>query len=233
MKDAAIIGASIACMATAAHLQARGLSTIVFEAHVQPGGCAGFYWRKGSAFDVGATGKATLMNVLTIEKIAIPRGTLVASVFPRTDYADAYRAKLPAGAPRDIDAITRASFSAAPRWVHALMALRDRIVSVIGLKTSGKGERNLENLTFEPGASFGVFRVFARNADEILLGEDDRHLDFRVSVLRQTEDATDWVVVSTVVRFNNWLGRAYFLPVRLFHRLIVPAMIRSAIRKQM
>jgi len=168
-----------------------------------------------------------------IEKIAIPRGTLVASVFPRTDYADAYRAKLPAGAPRNIDAIARASFSAAPRWVRALMALRDGIVSVVGLKTSGKGERTLENLTFEPGASFGVFRVFARNADEILLGQDDRHLDFRVSVLRQTEDATDWVVVSTVVRFNNWLGRAYFTPVRLFHRLIVPAMIRSAIRKQM
>jgi phytoene dehydrogenase-like protein len=47
MKDVAIIGAGIAGMATAARLQARGLSTIVFEAHVQPGGCAGFYRRKG------------------------------------------------------------------------------------------------------------------------------------------------------------------------------------------
>ncbi len=55
MKDVAIIGAGIAGMATAARLQARGLSTIVFEAHVQPGGCAGFYRRKGFAFDVAAT----------------------------------------------------------------------------------------------------------------------------------------------------------------------------------
>ena len=42
-------------MATAVRLQARGLSTIVFEAHGQPGGCAGFYRRDGFSFDVGAT----------------------------------------------------------------------------------------------------------------------------------------------------------------------------------
>ena len=67
----------------------------------------------------------------------------------------------------------------------------------------------------------------------ILLGEDDRHLDFRLSVLRQRGGTADWVVVSTVVRFNNWLGRAYFLPVRPLHQLIVPAILRSALRKQM
>src|SRR6266404_9087630 len=55
MYDAAIIGGGIAGMATAARLQARGLSTVVFEAHGQPGGCAGFFRRRGFAFDVGAT----------------------------------------------------------------------------------------------------------------------------------------------------------------------------------
>ncbi|MEO8608255.1 MAG: NAD(P)/FAD-dependent oxidoreductase [Chloroflexota bacterium] len=53
--DVAIIGGGIAGMATAARLQAKGLSTIVFEAHGQPGGCAGFFRRKGFSFDVGAT----------------------------------------------------------------------------------------------------------------------------------------------------------------------------------
>lgn len=45
----------MAGMAAAARLQAHGLATIVFEAHGQPGGCAGFYRRKGFSFDVGAT----------------------------------------------------------------------------------------------------------------------------------------------------------------------------------
>src|SRR5437763_1398757 len=51
----AVIGGGIAGMATALRLQAAGLSTIVFEAHGQPGGCAGFFRRRGFAFDVGAT----------------------------------------------------------------------------------------------------------------------------------------------------------------------------------
>src|SRR5881409_3174075 len=55
MFDVAIIGGGIAGLATAARLQAQGLATVVFEAHGQPGGCAGFYRRKGFAFDVGAT----------------------------------------------------------------------------------------------------------------------------------------------------------------------------------
>src|SRR5947209_16164407 len=51
----AVIGAGVAGMAVAARLQARGLFTVVFEAHGQPGGCAGYFRRRGFAFDVGAT----------------------------------------------------------------------------------------------------------------------------------------------------------------------------------
>lgn len=55
MIDVAIIGAGMAGMATAARLQKQGFSTMVFEAHGRPGGCAGFFRRRGFAFDVGAT----------------------------------------------------------------------------------------------------------------------------------------------------------------------------------
>ena len=55
MVDVAIVGGGIAGMATAARLQARGLSTIVLESHGQPGGCAGYFRRKQFSFDVGAT----------------------------------------------------------------------------------------------------------------------------------------------------------------------------------
>jgi C-3',4' desaturase CrtD len=55
MYDLAVIGGGMAGMACAARLQARGLNAVVFEAHGQPGGCAGFFRRRGFAFDVGAT----------------------------------------------------------------------------------------------------------------------------------------------------------------------------------
>ncbi|MFN0017660.1 MAG: phytoene desaturase family protein [Pirellulaceae bacterium] len=55
MYDVAVLGGGISGMATAARLQAAGLTTIVVESHGQLGGCAGFFRRKGFAFDVGAT----------------------------------------------------------------------------------------------------------------------------------------------------------------------------------
>src|SRR6266702_6702082 len=54
LYDVGVVGGGIAGIATAARLQAQGLSTVVFEAHGQPGGCAGFFRRSGFAFDVGA-----------------------------------------------------------------------------------------------------------------------------------------------------------------------------------
>jgi C-3',4' desaturase CrtD len=53
--DVAVIGCGIAGMATALRLQSKGLSTVIIEAHGQPGGCAGYFRRKGFVFDVGAT----------------------------------------------------------------------------------------------------------------------------------------------------------------------------------
>ncbi len=55
MYDVAVVGGGMAGVATAARLQARGLSTVVLEAHGRPGGCAGSYRRRGFSFDVGAT----------------------------------------------------------------------------------------------------------------------------------------------------------------------------------
>ncbi|KPV52408.1 hypothetical protein SE17_15660 [Kouleothrix aurantiaca] len=166
-----------------------------------------------------------------VHAVALPAGTLIEHAFARPDYADAYAARLPPGAPADIDALVVAALTSAPAWVGALMALRDRVVRLAGLKTMPPGAlrgprpRDLETL-----AQRGLFKVYARAEDEVLLGLDDRHLDFRVSVLRAPISGGEEVVVSTVVRFNGWLGRLYFLPVRFFHRLVVPAMLRRGLR---
>jgi C-3',4' desaturase CrtD len=53
--DVAIIGGGIAGLSTAARLQARGVRTVVLEAHSTVGGCAGYFRHRGFSFDVGAT----------------------------------------------------------------------------------------------------------------------------------------------------------------------------------
>src|SRR5262249_23837973 len=76
MYEVAVIGAGVAGLCTAARLQARGLSTIVFEAHGSPGGCAGYFRRRGFAFAVGAP---TLVH---FELVCVGGGMLHAIVLP-------------------------------------------------------------------------------------------------------------------------------------------------------
>jgi len=166
----------------------------------------------------------------TIEDVDLPEGALVLRSFPRIDYADAYRAKLPPGLFKNVDSIARSIAESSPWWVQGLMALRDRMVAIIGLKTSDWHRNNRQEIEFQPGSSVRGFRVYERTQDEILLGEDDRHLDFRVSILKRTEGNNSWVIVSTIVRFNSWLGRAYFVPVKPLHKIIVRAIMGRAIR---
>lgn len=159
----------------------------------------------------------------TVERVEIPAGSLISRV-PFTDYADAYRVLLDPERFPDVDSVARAFVETSPGWIAALMRLRDSIVSVFGLKRGVDTPPSVApGKRIEPGDFVGFFRVLERNDHEILAGEDDRHLDFRVSFLCEAGS----LVVTTVVKFHNAFGRAYFVPVGPFHRLIVPAMLRT------
>jgi hypothetical protein len=159
-----------------------------------------------------------------------PPGNLAAVSLPRVDYADAYLARLPAGRRYTLDEAVALVFATVPGCVKGLMQLRNLLVRPFGLKVDPSREAPGRAGPLLPGARVGIFRVFDRRPDELLLGEDDRHLDFRVSVLLRDEGEAQWATVTTVVSFHNALGRAYFAVVRPFHQIIVPALIRRALR---
>ncbi len=80
----------------------------------------------------------------------------------------------------------------------------------------------------------GFFKLFDKTNKEIILGEDDKHLNFRVSLfMDEAEDnrIEKRITISTLIVFNNWFGRIYFLPVKSFHKLIVPAMLKAMIKQ--
>jgi hypothetical protein len=77
----------------------------------------------------------------------------------------------------------------------------------------------------------GFFPVLSKSAGELVMGEDDRHLDFRLAVLLRAGAAGDReLVVVTVVHCHNWLGRTYLKVIAPFHRLIALASLEQAAR---
>lgn len=173
---------------------------------------------------------------MKIQKTELPKVSLLHTTPHPYHYVDSYQGML-----YDVDNsltsgdVGKAFFSSGPKWVEKLFALRNKIVAGLGLKTAGdirEREQKLAQFKCEPNEQMGLFKVFAKTEHEVILGEDDKHLDFRVSLLLQpqeNESTKKALTISTTVVFHNWLGRFYFLPVRPFHKLIVPRMLKGMI----
>jgi hypothetical protein len=142
--------------------------------------------------------------------VPVPETSLLSAALPRVDYSDAFAVGCRPDDPVDPQAWLDAVFHDPPRWVVAAMGAREALVGLAGIDRS------------RPSA----FAPLARTGDEVLLGMNERHLDFRASVLREPTR----VVVSTVVQLHNARGRVYFALVRLVHPAIVRAMLDRAAR---
>lgn len=159
---------------------------------------------------------------------------VAAQAFPwpqAADYVfrDEHRAPLPPGCgPLDGSDLLLAFGGSAPAWVDALMAARNQVVGRLGLKT-GPMPATLQG-PLQVGQYLGMFQVRHLGPDLALMGEDDRHLDFRIFVRvdRATVPAggAAELVVSTWVRPHNWAGKAYLAVVWPFHWLISKVMVR-------
>ena len=170
-----------------------------------------------------------------IIKSEIPKTSKLFEIFELYDYSDCFLGTFtdPEGSITTID-ICRSFFTSAPGWSRALFEMRNRFVSLIGLKTPGKesfSEEALENFKCEEGQRLGLFKVFLKEDHEIILGEEDKHLNFRISILREKEDGSSWKLrLSTVVQFHNRLGKIYFWIIRPFHVVIVKQMLKRIIQ---
>jgi Protein of unknown function (DUF2867) len=154
----------------------------------------------------------------------------VARVYTSMNLADAFSIALPNDTIASPELLARFIFSQHAPWIAALMKFRDALVSGFGLKTSAQ----LTSLGVDDRTKrVGIFKIYNRTAHEIVLGEDDKHLDFRLSVLCTTQPgpaAERNLIVSTVVHCHNRLGRIYIFLIAPFHRAIVRSSLRRAAR---
>jgi hypothetical protein len=146
------------------------------------------------------------------------------ALLPGVAFSDAYR--LLVDEP-DIDAITAARrvMEHPPIWIRGLMSLRNGIVSLLGLKPAQLALHEKQ----DESSLAGAFPVISRAQERVVLGFDDKHLDFRIVVEAVGVDARrSQITVTTLVRPHNLLGRTYLAGVLPFHRIIVPAMLVQA-----
>lgn len=112
----------------------------------------------------------------------------------------------------NVDRLFALMFEDFPWPVQCIFTLRDTMVKPFGLKG---------------GTAFRE-HIINRNDNEILVGMDDSHLEYAVSLYVAHGEMAE---VSTAVRFHNVLGRVYFALIWCFHKILVTSQFRRAMKK--
>lgn len=169
---------------------------------------------------------------MIIQKTTIPDSSILKNKENMFNYIDSFYSEFWDNENKyDITQIMKLFTTSGSAWAVSLMKLRDKIAKRFGLKTSETSSK--ESCNYEIGSQHGIFKIFDKTDNEIILGENDKHLNFKVSLLLEPhQDSYDKTVsITTVVQFNNLFGKLYFFPVKPFHKLIVNSSLKNIIRQ--
>lgn len=145
----------------------------------------------------------------------IPLKSTITNGFRSIDYQDVYTVKQKTD--KTAEEISK-ELMVMPGWVDVLMKLRNRIVGVFGLKTN----------RYTP-KSETFFTIIENREDEIVMGEDDKHLNFRASIFKDSSEET--ISLITLVHYNNVWGKVYFFPVKPFHKIIMRVLLKRYLKR--
>lgn len=102
-------------------------------------------------------------------------------------------------------------------------------MSIFGVKRSTEIQAEAQRKGID---TIEIFPVISRGEDEIIVGENDSHLNFQTSILvredqraiaahRDGNGKGEEMVVTTVVHCHGLFGKAYITIIKIFHIMIV------------
>ena len=123
-----------------------------------------------------------------------------------------------------------ALFGHTPRWMKALLITRNAIARCFGLEAPTVAEilKPAVRTSYSVGDKIGPWPIFFIGDNEIVAGRNNKHLDFRLSVLRVADGDAESVVVSTICSVHN-AGKIYLFFIVPFHRTGVRSLLSNAL----
>lgn len=161
---------------------------------------------------------------LSIKEVPLNPSYLIAKHKGQLDFCDVFQLKSSQLSdllePKDL---MIAFFKSFPKSFTFLLYTRDRIAKLFNLKTApavAKHERmeRLHAFKGNIGESVAIFEVLDKTDTELLTGQKDDHLDFKLSFVVDKQADVITIELATTVVLNNALGRAYFALVKPFHK---------------
>lgn len=173
---------------------------------------------------------------LLIEECDVPaRSVLDARVVKAAFFRDAYRLPLAQSPQAGVVDIFFGVFGHHPLWMKRVLLLRNHLAALCGLEVAAAAEimKPDTKQSWAVGDKIGPWPIFSLTPNELVAGRDNKHLDFRLSVLKEEEkeegEGMTHVVISTVCTTHNAFGKIYLFFIIPFHRWGVKQLLSRAI----
>ena len=161
--------------------------------------------------------------VKKISQIPLDHTRLIYKSSHTTDYSDVFqlRSSTLQYVPEPKDCMI-AFFKAFPKSFLVLLNIREKIAGMLKLKTAPETDKasrleRLHNFKGNIGESIAIFEVLDKTETELLTGQNDDHLDFKLSFISYNH-IKPTIELATTVKINNKLGTLYFSIVRPIHK---------------
>lgn len=142
------------------------------------------------------------------------KNSLIIKYLP-ADYKDCFWDEITENPYMSVKELVNLMFSQYPKWIMRIYNIRNLIVKPFGLKTN----KSFTNMIVE------------QDDNEIIIGAKDKHLTFYVSLFcSDIKDKKQVASITTLVKYENILGKIYFAVIWLFHKIIVAYLFKRAIK---
>jgi Protein of unknown function (DUF2867) len=168
---------------------------------------------------------------MSVVECDVPSGSMLShELIERAYFRDSYRAPL-SHRELGIIEIFFGIFAHHPRWVKLLLIARNKLASLAGLDAPTPSEILHVEIKdrYVVGEKIGVWLIFGLSEDEIVAGRNNKHMDFRLSVLKMPDGDGASVAVSTICSVHNLAGKLYLFFVVPFHRYGVRKLMANAL----
>ena len=148
----------------------------------------------------------------------------------RADFRDAFRAPLNRSDLSVVE-IFFGIFSQRPGWMNLMLIARNKVAALAGLEVPSTSEIvNMEKRErYFVGEKIGPWPIFFLGSDELVAGRDNKHMDFRVSIMKIHDGIRPTVVVSTLCMVHNRFGQHYLSAIIPVHKFGVRTLMANAL----
>ena len=149
-----------------------------------------------------------------VKKDQLPSGSILYHDNGIFDFVEAYDIMIKRN-DMGLNELISAFFKSIPGWLKWLLFFRISLEKVDGSKPG-----------YSEGDIIGPFHLFRLINNEVVLGINAKHLDYRISLLIK-RNKSNGLCFSTAFTINSFIGKCQFIFLKTIYRLATPSILQS------